>query len=380
MTHNESNYQHGLVFGKFYPYHKGHEFLVRSAIEQSEHVTVIVCSLLTETIPGVLRHAWVTQSVKEMLKEPQFEGKTVSVLHLDKTVPQEPKEHPDFWKIWTDLLEGYLDEKHSFYDALFTSEDYGYTMAEHLHCTHVLVDKERSKHPVSGTLCRKEMYENQNALNPQFTRFFKEYVELQTKEPEHYDFRVVVVGSESCGKSTMVKNLSERFNAMNVEEYGRDYTNEFDITGIEDFYLLLQKQLHLFLHTKKEPGKESIMISDTDAIVTKTFADLYYPIREKEFDIQATSHILAYKKHADFYVFLKPTVKWVDDGTREFEAYREFATSRIKEQLDSFDIPYIEIDGTDYDERTEKAFLAIKEKMKEKNIGNTYSSSVKTNA
>lgn len=358
--------KHGLVFGKFYPYHKGHQYLIRTAMEQSEHVTVVVCSLTTETIPGVLRHAWVNQSVREMLQEPlhQQKGTTVSVIHLDKTVPQEPKEHPDFWTIWTDLLEGYLTEERPAYDALFTSEDYGFPMAEHLGCKHVLVDKERATHPISGTACREEFYDKQNAEHPNFTKAFKQYVELETKQPEAFDYRFVIVGSESCGKSTMTHNLAKALNGVAVDEYGRTFTEEYEIESLADFYVLLQTQLHEFLHTKRPVGKNSILISDTDAIVTQAFADLYFPLREKEFDGMADKHIRSYKEHADLYILLKPTVKWVDDGTREHEKYRDFAHGRIKSLLEKYEIPFVEIEDADYDVRTATALEAVKNLMK----------------
>lgn len=359
-------YKHGLVFGKFYPFHKGHEHLIRTAMEQSDHVTVVVCSLANERIPGELRHAWVNQSVREMGAESEIKSKntTVNVVHLDKTVPQEPSEHPDFWRIWTDLLEDYLEENDAPYDALFTSEDYGFPMAEHLGCQHVLVDKERATYPISGTACREELYVHSNAKNPHFTKGFKQYVELETKPAEAYDHRIVIVGSESCGKSTMTHNLAKALNGVAVDEYGRTYTDEFTIESLADFYVLLQTQLHDFLFTPKPEGKNSILISDTDAIVTQTFADLYFPLREKEFDLISDKHIRAYKDYADLYILLKPTVKWVDDGTREHETYREFAHGRIKSLLEKYEIPFVEIEDTDYDVRTATALEAVKDLMK----------------
>ncbi|MCD7034288.1 AAA family ATPase [Metabacillus sp. GX 13764] len=351
-------YKHGLVFGKFYPFHKGHHYLIKRAIAASDHVTIVVCSLLSETIPGVLRHAWVHQAVKEMLAEEEYKGKTADVLHLDKTVPQEPSEHPDFWGIWTDLLEGYLTPAHPAYDALFTSEEYGFQMADCLNCKHVLVDKERLAHPVSGTLCRQYLT-GKAGTHPEFTPFFQEYADLHTKQPKPFQYRFVIVGSESSGKSTMTETLAEKLNAIGVQEYGRTYTDQFPLTGIQDFYILLQKQLHLFLHTPLEAGKNQILICDTDAIVTQTFADLYYPLREKEFDVLAEKHILSYKEHTDLYLFLKPTVKWVDDGTRLHEEYREFAAQRIKDRMDKHGIPYAEIDHPDYETRVAIALDAI---------------------
>ena len=38
-------FSHGVVIGKFYPPHKGHEYLIETALQESDCVTVIVCDV-----------------------------------------------------------------------------------------------------------------------------------------------------------------------------------------------------------------------------------------------------------------------------------------------------------------------------------------------
>ena len=50
---------HGLVIGKFYPLHAGHQHLIRYAQERCDELTVCVLGSRVESIPLEVRHQWV---------------------------------------------------------------------------------------------------------------------------------------------------------------------------------------------------------------------------------------------------------------------------------------------------------------------------------
>ena len=50
----------GFVLGKFMPPHQGHVLLCDFARAYCETLTILVCSLESEPIPGRLRHAWMS--------------------------------------------------------------------------------------------------------------------------------------------------------------------------------------------------------------------------------------------------------------------------------------------------------------------------------
>jgi cytidyltransferase-like protein len=77
----------GLIIGKFMPLHMGHVHLIDFAQSYVEKLTVVVCSIKSEPIHGKIRYEW----VKEMFPN-------VKVIHLTDENPQEPKDHPRFWK------------------------------------------------------------------------------------------------------------------------------------------------------------------------------------------------------------------------------------------------------------------------------------------
>ena len=54
----------GLVIGKFLPPHRGHAFLIETALRQVDRLVVLVCSLEREPIPGWQRVAWLGQELQ----------------------------------------------------------------------------------------------------------------------------------------------------------------------------------------------------------------------------------------------------------------------------------------------------------------------------
>src|SRR5438874_1068214 len=85
---------HGLVIGKFFPPHLGHVHLCDFAGHWSDHLTIVVCSLRRESIPGAVRLAW----MRELFPR-------ANVVNLDEELPQDPSEHPDFWPMWRTALQ-----------------------------------------------------------------------------------------------------------------------------------------------------------------------------------------------------------------------------------------------------------------------------------
>ncbi len=115
--------------------------LIETAQRRVDHLTVLVCSLQREPIPGALRYQW----VRELYP-------TVNVQHSTEEVPQYPEEHPDFWNIWLNIIRRYVPTGP---DYVFTSEAYGDPLAAILGARHICVDIDRKIFPVSGTAVRE---------------------------------------------------------------------------------------------------------------------------------------------------------------------------------------------------------------------------------
>ena len=135
----------GFLLGKFLPPHRGHMHLIETARGQVDRLTVLVCSIRREPIPGALRYAWVRGLYPD-----------VDVQHCLDENPQVPEEHPDFWAIWVASIRRFMPAGP---DLVFSSELYGDELARRLGARHVLVDLERRCVPVSGTLVRARPFE-----------------------------------------------------------------------------------------------------------------------------------------------------------------------------------------------------------------------------
>ena len=73
----------GFVLGKFMPPHAGHVYLCDFGRAYVDELTILVCSLPDDPIPGELRHQW----MKEMFP-------ATRVLHCPEIVPQAPEDDP----------------------------------------------------------------------------------------------------------------------------------------------------------------------------------------------------------------------------------------------------------------------------------------------
>lgn len=185
---------HGMLLGKFLPPHLGHRYLVEFALGFADRLTVLVCTLEDEPIPGHLRHAWMDELF----------GSRARVVHVAEEVPQDPSEHPHFWDIWRDLVTRHTDAP---IDLVFASEDYGVRLAAEVGADFVPVDLARDQVRVSGTAVRADPLGHWDLI-PAPVRAY-------------YARRVSVFGPESTGKSTLTRALATHYRTRHVDEYAR---------------------------------------------------------------------------------------------------------------------------------------------------------------
>ena len=53
----------GFVFGKFLPFHKGHQAMINFALGHCDFLTVLVCASDKETISGEPRKGWIEKTL-----------------------------------------------------------------------------------------------------------------------------------------------------------------------------------------------------------------------------------------------------------------------------------------------------------------------------
>jgi NadR type nicotinamide-nucleotide adenylyltransferase len=319
---------------KAYPFHLGHNFLIETALEKCDVLYVLVCTLKRETINGKKRFKW--------FEEQFFGNDKIRLIHVEDEVPQEPKEHPDFWNIWKELIFKYAGNV----DYVFTSEEYGYPLAGVLNSMHVLVDLKRENYPVSGTKVRSSTAENWHMLpNPVKKDLVK---------------KIVILGPESTGKSALARTISDELNLDLVTEYGREFYENLGDRELayEDLSIIASEQLMLEESISEDEDSSSVIICDTNLVVTEAFGKMLYGKCPKW--IERYNESVMY----DLCILLRPDVEFVQDGTRNETLDREKHYSIIYDRLNEIGQKFVVISGKEYVERTKEVFSIVNKFLK----------------
>jgi NadR type nicotinamide-nucleotide adenylyltransferase len=312
----------GMLLGKFLPPHLGHVYLSEFAGRFVDRLTVVVCSLRREPIPGDLRFRW----MGELLP-------FANVVHLTDELPQEPVEHPDFWNLWRLALIRVLPEKPDF---VFASEDYGRRLADELGAAFVPVDRERSAVPVSGTAIRTDPMANweyiPRCVRPYFAR------------------RVCVFGPESTGKTTLARRLADHFRTAWVPEYARTLLEaKGGEVRFEDMELIARGQVASEEALARNANR--VLVCDTDPLATLIWSDVLFG-RVPDFVREQAD-----RRASDLYLLLDADVPWVADPVRYLPEQGRAFFDRCRAELDARGRQYVVIRG-DWDERFRAAVEA----------------------
>lgn len=315
----------GLIVGKFYPPHRGHKYLIDAARQQVDRLVVILAHQPSQTIPGELRRSWLEE------------------IHPDCEIHLVPDVLDDDSGQWAQFTLHHLGRAP---DVVFSSEDYGSEYARLMGAAHVMVDRQRIAVPISGSKVRSDPLAHLHYLEPCVRAY--------------YVRRVVLVGAESTGKTTLAQLLAERFETDWVPEYGREHWEE-KVRGLTMADPLPNWSHEEFVHIATEQqARENrlartanrVLICDTNAFATGTWHERYYGCRDERVDAIGKSD------RVDLYLLTAPDVAFVQDGFRDGESIRHWMHSRFLVQLESGATPWRRING-DYDDRLRAATRAV---------------------
>lgn len=317
-------YGHGLVIGRFMPLHKGHMYLIDTAISQCREVTILVGTLSTEPIDGHVRYEWVANTYPNC-----------RVIHsIEDGLPG--WDAPDYWEKWAAMTSHLYKEP----DAIFTSEAYGDILAPILGVEHRQVDVARNTVPISATMIRQNPFRQWDFLSPTCRNYFAK--------------RILVYWPESTGKSTMCSYLADYYGTQWVPEFAREYMegngNVFDMAAV-DAIVIGQ------LRTEEGAAQvcNRILFCDTDMLLTRECVD-EYGIGPAPLYLQR----LANERRYDLYLFLDTDLPWEDDGTRVKGHRRAEMRKAFIRSLESRRIRYHMITGIGQ-ERFDRAIAIVDE-------------------
>ena len=165
--------------------------------------------------------------------------------------------------------------------------------------------------------------------------------------------KIVVIGPESTGKSTLCERLAAHYNTIWVPEYAREFllTNGTSY-AFEDLLTIAKGQIEL--EEAATNAAEQLLFIDTDMYVMKVWSEFVFEARHNWVEEQLK------QRRYDLYLLCDVDLPWTKDELRE---YPDLETRRtlfniyhklMQEQA----TPWVLIQG-DYEERFRIAIEAV---------------------
>jgi HTH-type transcriptional regulator, transcriptional repressor of NAD biosynthesis genes len=330
-------YGTGLVVGKFAPLHRGHAKVIEAAMAACDQVVII--SYSSREFAGcepATREGWLAAmfpSATRLVVTTAWLSGLGGRGGLPARLPADdaPDDvHRDFV---ARLCDGVLGVS---IDAVFTSESYGLGLAAWLTrqrlardpaapaTVHVSVDPGRREHPVSGTALREDPWVHWGYLPAPVARSLVK--------------RVVFLGGESTGKSTMARRMAGQFETNYVAEYGRElWEARGGNLAYDDLLAIATEQLRR--ESAGLDGARAFLFCDTSPLTTLFYSQHLFSRADPLLELLAT--------RAYDYVFLcEADFAFVQDGTRAGVEFQALQQAWYRRELVARGIAYRDLGGT----------------------------------
>lgn len=178
--------------------------------------------------------------------------------------------------------------------------------------------------------------------------------------------KIVIIGPESTGKSTLCDELAKHFNTLWCPEFAREYLlqngTHYTVENLTTIAIGQLEKENNFTQLVEEHWKKSspqvtkmpVLLIDTDMLVMKVWSEFVFntcdPFILEQID----------NRKYDLYLLCNTDLPWTKDELREYPDLetRQTLFSIYKELLLKQKVPFIEIKGM-HQERLETAIAGI---------------------
>jgi HTH-type transcriptional regulator, transcriptional repressor of NAD biosynthesis genes len=174
--------------------------------------------------------------------------------------------------------------------------------------------------------------------------------------PAHAVKRVVIIGSESSGTTTLARALAEHYHTTWVPEFGRTYSEGRQSCGqpwrSDEFTFIAIEQARM--EDALATMANEVLICDTDPFATSIWHERYMGAPSDE--VRA----IAAGRHYDLYVVTDVNIPFAPDDIRDGESFRQWMQGRFIEELSKKPAPMFLVSGP-HEERFAAAVRRIDE-------------------
>ena len=358
----------GITFGAYCPLHQGHLDVIMKAKKQNDICFVFVAGYDDDRGGDLLPLNQRYTIIKDFLS---CENVIVEYIN-DTELGLDESMSDSNWTVWLDYLHQiikkyrydiYLEQLNWYVsEAPYKTQILRYGNEHGIKTNCDLLD--RTKNPISGTLCRTEPLKHWKYITAPFRSY--------------YSHNILIAGTASEGKTTLTQDIGKYFNLPYSYEKGRDnckFKPDYDL-NVKDFIYNIYEQHKYNEQLISSPQNPGVFVSDTDNLVTLMYA--YFYSKRENFKLSEDDYNLlynlarAYEKTTkwDKIFLLKPATKpIVDDGERylgdsDYEIRCEFYEF-LKNLYTDFGYEYEELQGGDYYNNFERVKNYIKSLYKE---------------
>ena len=145
--------------------------------------------------------------------------------------------------------------------------------------------------------------------------------------------KIIVIGPESSGKTTLCKALSQHFNLPFSKEYAREYLDALNGDYNQDDLLKIAKG-----QLQTENGMQLL---DTDLVTLKIWSKYKY----RSCDSWILGQIEKQKSEKRYYLLCSADIPWQADNQRKNPNDREKLFEIYKKELENLKRKYFIVDG-----------------------------------